>query len=514
MLLSELCVVLFKRCLPSARGAHLCLLTVAVAGIDAVAVGEDAGWEQTAKFFVQKFNDRDPQFGEAVAISGDHVLIGAPVEFDSIAGPRAGAVYIFNRITGTEERRLTPSDHAIGDLFGHELAVHGDRALISSYHKTVDGLSGVGQAYLFDIVSRSEVLTLQMPDPSNSAFFGASVDLDSSRLVVGANRSDRFGSSAGAVYVHDAKTGALLRVLAPDDVQPGMYFGIDLAIDDDIAVITAPEDRSSLGWGSAYIFNLATGEQRAKIRPQIDSTRFFASPAIENGVVFIGCSNTRDFSGEVVLFDAMTGDETGRILPPEFMPDQRFGFDVAVDGDRLVVSALRTGARVYVYDVTTREEIGRLVSLDVQDGDFFGGAVGIEGSSVIVGASRVEIPDDVGGAGYMFEATPATVVRIEIAGTCPGPLEVTVSGATPNGSVALLPGRLTGTFTNKSTPCEGTTLDLYPPLVGKGGLRTVVADAQGNATFAGTLRASRCGELFIQALDLGSCEESNVIRIE
>ena len=56
-------------------------------------------------------------FGEAVAINGDRVVIGAPGH-EGPGGENSGAVYVFDGATGLQLMKLVPSDGAAHDRFG------------------------------------------------------------------------------------------------------------------------------------------------------------------------------------------------------------------------------------------------------------------------------------------------------------------------------------------------------------------------------------------------------------
>ena len=79
---------------------------------------------------------------------------------------------------------------------------------------------------------------------------------------------------------------------------------------------------------------------------------------------------------------------------------------------------------------------------------------------------------------------------LQVTGVCPGPLDISIQGATPGGSVTIAFAQSEGSATIPGGPCAGTSLDLQNPQV----LTTVTADASGDfqATFTvPALRARR-----------------------
>lgn len=110
-------------------------------------------------------------------------------------------------------------------------------------------------------------------------------------------------------------------------------------------------------------------------------------------------------------------------------------------------------------------------------------------------------------AGEFALVAPGLTLRLE--GSCPGPLEAIISGATPNGLIAVVYGTRPGPFTNPGDPCRGIVIDLSPPFL-PGAPAIVTADAGGNATLRGNAPAGLCGRGLIQVVDLSSCEVSNL----
>ena len=76
--------------------------------------------------------DDGDNFGNAVDIDGDFAIVGA--RFDDSNGDNAGAAYIYRRVSGTwvEDTKILPSDGVANDLFGADVAISGDIAVVGS----------------------------------------------------------------------------------------------------------------------------------------------------------------------------------------------------------------------------------------------------------------------------------------------------------------------------------------------------------------------------------------------
>jgi len=147
-------------------------------------------------------------FGAAVAADGDEVLVGAPL--DSEPGPNAGAAYLFRRDTATLERTFQSPAPAAGDLFGAAVALAGPRVVIGA-PSAAGGGSEAGAAYVFDRASGNLLATIPNPTPDRGDQFGSAVAIAGENVLVGAPFDDSAALDAGAAYLFDGATGALLQ---------------------------------------------------------------------------------------------------------------------------------------------------------------------------------------------------------------------------------------------------------------------------------------------------------------
>jgi hypothetical protein len=160
-------------------------------------------------------------FGRAVAISGDRLVIGAPDWLDANTNIRSGlaTVYVPGLSTWSLDESLTPSAPKANEHFGSSVAI----AMDGSISRIVVGApdwngddgteEGKGRAFVFDEIGdrwvRVARLTaddgLPQSEASQDGFagdlFGAAVDVDGNYVVVGAPGADS-GTvmDAGAAY--------------------------------------------------------------------------------------------------------------------------------------------------------------------------------------------------------------------------------------------------------------------------------------------------------------------------
>ncbi len=92
-------------------------------------------------------------------------------------------------------------------------------------------------------------------------------------------------------------------------------------------------------------------------------------------------------------------------------------------------------------------------------------------------------------------------------GVCGGPMTLSTSNGTANGSVALLYGAA-GTFTqnNPSKPCLGITLNISAPTLGA----MLSANSSGVASLTFNSPSAACGKT-VQAINMANCTKSNAV---
>jgi len=225
---------------------------------------EDGSWIQTAKL-VASDGRVGEHFGEVVATDGDTIVVWA--QFASSAEAVTGAAYVFSRVPGEvdawqEVVKLAPSAIESGEGFG--LAVEGD-VIVASGMETIEG-EYVGAVYIFGRDEGGEdqwgqVRRLLPAAPER--YFGSRVSLSGDTLLVKTVGSDLVGD----VHVYERNQGGsdqwgwVMTLVRPDSVALYSKFGDSLALDGDTAVISAPMVNLGEGQvGAFYVFARETGE--------------------------------------------------------------------------------------------------------------------------------------------------------------------------------------------------------------------------------------------------------------
>ena len=150
----------------------------------------------------------DSQFGFSVAISGARVVVGAP--FDIVSDLSAGTAYVYDLSSATPTvpvATLNNPDAEGSDQFGSSVAISETRVIVGAFADDT-GAGNAGSAYVYDLPQQRPVATLNNPGPAASDQFGFSVAVSGSRVVVGAYQDDAGETNAGSAYVYDLSSGS------------------------------------------------------------------------------------------------------------------------------------------------------------------------------------------------------------------------------------------------------------------------------------------------------------------
>ena len=288
-------------------------------------------WTEEAKLLTTDAADFD-WFGRRVAISGDTALIGVP--FDDDLGLDSGSAFVYTRAgtVWTEEAKLLPSDGAFSDLFGWDVDLDGDTALIGS--RGNDGLqNGAGAAYVFTRSGTlwSEQAKLLMSDGVDSDSAGAAVALSGDTALIGAVEADVAGEiDQGAAYVF-TRVGttwseeAKLTAAAGDEFD---LFGTSVDLDGDRAIIGASHSSSLppafVDVGRAFAFSRSgtmwTEDETLQGTDTISADFYGLSVAVSDSTqsYAVGASRKDDANSNVEAGAAYVHVEGFGIIPPNF----------------------------------------------------------------------------------------------------------------------------------------------------------------------------------------------------
>ena len=165
-----------------------------------------------------------------------------------------------------------------------------------------------------------ELFKLLPDDGAANDGFGISVEISGDTAIVGAWMTDDLGTNAGSAYTFDIATGQQIIEILPIDGAAGDFFGVDVALSGATAIFGAcNDDDNGTDSGSAYLFDATTGLQLFKLLPNdgAEGDQFGISVAISGATAIVGAyanEDSGDWTGSAYLFDTTTGVQIAKLL--------------------------------------------------------------------------------------------------------------------------------------------------------------------------------------------------------
>lgn len=239
-------------------------------------------WTQIQKIVASDRSDED-RFGFSVSIYKDFIIVGAFNEDEDLTGSNtilgAGSAYIFKNNSGTwtQTQKLIASDRGANDIFGVEVKIAEEYAIIgapSEDHNTLglDSLNNAGSAYIFKKNNNGNWFQIQKivaPDRESFGLFGYSISISDDYAAIGASRSrkgnlgDNNIFSAGSAYLfkNNLSVWSEYQKIIASDREINDCFGSSVAISGKYTIVGAYyEDHDETGnkpitnAGSSYIY--------------------------------------------------------------------------------------------------------------------------------------------------------------------------------------------------------------------------------------------------------------------
>ncbi len=229
--------------------------------------GADA-WGQVIKLLAFDGLAGD-KFGVGLALSGDTLVVGAGGDDDAFID--SGSAHVFARNLGGVSawglvKKLLPTNGAEQGQFGRSVSISGDVIVVGAPLDDNRG-SGSGSASVFGrnvggVDIWGLVLELAASDGAPDDQFGSSVAIQGSTLLIGAPRQDDRGPNAGAVYQFAPGPGGTpawvqVNKLVPKQKSVVRDYGLPVSLfDGTVAVGARFDNENGLNSGSVSIFRL------------------------------------------------------------------------------------------------------------------------------------------------------------------------------------------------------------------------------------------------------------------
>ena len=184
-----------------------------------------------------------------------------------------------------------------------------------------------------------------------------------------------------------------------DPVQAG-WFGHDLDVDGDRMIVGAPGDlagtASTYGVGAAVIYDrTASGwtETARLYPPALSVQRAGTSVALDGDRAVVGAVAFNNAEGAAYVYENQNGSWalTATLSPPTQTASQGFGYETALDGDRILVSApgdAQAAGAVYVFDLVSGAwtQTAKLTASTPAPGAYLGLSLDTDGTTIVAGA--------------------------------------------------------------------------------------------------------------------------------
>ncbi|MEA3228864.1 MAG: Ig-like domain-containing protein [Campylobacterota bacterium] len=209
---------------------------------------------------------KEDWFGHSVSIDGDYIAVGAYGE--DTEGDNTGSVYLFKRASDNKDdvsqiAMLLIDNARDYDYFGYSVAISGDYILVGAYGEDTT-IGGAGTAYLFKRKSDREddvalLSTFQAKEPHYKDYFGKSVAMDGTYMVIGAYQEDVDDESdSGAAYIfrrdiEDETDVIEIEKLQARTAQEDEKFGGAVSISKDNIAIATNKQNDEV---NSYIFDI------------------------------------------------------------------------------------------------------------------------------------------------------------------------------------------------------------------------------------------------------------------
>ena len=358
-------------------------------------------------------------FGWSVAPAGSNVVVGAPL-YDELGASNVGAAYLLSGSSGTPLRTFQNPMPATADEFGWSVAAIGSLVAVGAPFDDGAGLDA-GAVYLFDSVTGVLVHTILNPAAGNNDHFGWALAALGSKLLVTAPADDTGAGGGGAVYVYETD-GTLRRVFLNPAPAAGDEFGWSVAACGGDVLIGAPRhdvavpapNPPGVDAGAAYLFSAASGAVlRTFVNPAPAADDLFGrSLAALGSQVLVGAPHADGGApnvGVVYLFDSGSGLLLNTIMNPAPAEDDEFGNALAGVGTaKALIGAhlddaggIDVGA-AYLIHAATGALLQTFQKSAPVASDEFGRALTAVGPRILIGAPFDDAGGIDGGAVYFF----------------------------------------------------------------------------------------------------------------
>ncbi|MEY8251181.1 MAG: LruC domain-containing protein, partial [Colwellia sp.] len=305
------------------------------------------------------------QFGNAVAISGELIVIGA----EKNQSGKNGVAYVYQRQGDSwlpQAELVAPSSQA-NDKFASTLSISENYIAVGSQGFSA---SHAGAVYIFKSIDSGWVEDLVITPVSSfkSAHFGSSVMLSGEYLIIGDDDHGRAHEGSAYIYKQEDGIWSKQASLKGGDVTKSANFATSVAISKNYAVIGAKSENNPLikkhkKSGAVYVYKrtgkLWNSQAKLLASDAQQGDNFGSSVAISGDYLLIGAENKDTARGATYLFKNINDiwTEVFKFEADDAKQQDNFGHAIAITQDYIVIGAQNksvasgTEGVSYLYDL-------------------------------------------------------------------------------------------------------------------------------------------------------------------
>ena len=406
-------------------------------------------------------------YGRSVSLdaNADRLVVGAHFKTaDTVVN--SGQVYVYTRsgTVWTLEQVIKAADKAAYDYFGISVSLDstGTRMAIGAYNKTVGGVVGAGQVYIYTRSGSTwtQESVLSADDKVSNDYFGSSVSLNSDGMTMAVSSQNKTVNSiigAGQVYIYvlSGITWVLKNIIISSEIGTNDYFGSSVSFNDNNTMLAIGVNSKDNGIinnsGAVYIYDYdhhVSTDWQLSVTPDfsnilqeslvdtVNLTSWDISDLIENSDYYLRCrhngnlynpSEWSDFKHFTTKAQFLPTTELAILTASDKAASDNFGVSVSLtaDGNILAIGAIgkdisgiSDAGQVYIYtrSGTTWVEETIITASDKATSDHFGISVALnaDGSILAVGAHDKDV-SGLAYAGKVYVYTRSGTTWIETA---------------------------------------------------------------------------------------------------
>lgn len=309
------------------------------------------------------------EFGSSIDAQGDLVIVGMARGVQG--GVTTGSALVMRRdLDGLwfVDTTLFAEQPASNDAFGHAVAIDGDTLVVGAPRDNLDDMIDAGSIRIFQLDINggwAPVATLTSPTPQPDAWFGYSVDIVADTIVVGEPFTWNPTTSGRVHAFRRGRDGwALESTLEAAAPVEGDRFGTSLALDAGGASVVigapgpSPNDREIVGFVHCLRRESDGGDNRWTLDQSIGSplgpnTQFGWAVALDGDRLVVTeptiVQPELNGQGRAFIIDLAVRPPAieAIVAPPPFIGYGIFGYSASASDGRVLVSANDTNAPVF-----------------------------------------------------------------------------------------------------------------------------------------------------------------------